>query len=217
MRYESFYPFSQPRGNDFFNFRNPAPQNTPPPPQNFFGAPNNEGAGGFATNLYRQFQQGLGNFQQGPSGDSGFQQGSPGGGFQQSPPRGGGFQQGPPGGGGFQQGPPGGGGFQQGAASQGALGGRTMSYLQTADKFINTAQQLTPMFRQWAPMIQNVPALFRLYRGFQAAPNVASTATAAAAATNLGAAGVAATAPVARAATSVTNGLSLPRIFQPPF
>ncbi|MEK4486493.1 VrrA/YqfQ family protein [Psychrobacillus sp. FSL H8-0484] len=207
MRYQSFYPFAQPRGNDFFNINNSAPLNTPPPAQDMFVPPTNGPASGPATNLFRQFQGALGGFQQGDPG--GFQQG-PFGGFQQGSP--GGFQQGGPSG--FQQGGPG--GFQQGAGALGAPqrgagagGGRTMSYLQTADKFINTAQQLTPMVRQFAPMIQNVPALLRLYRGFQAAPNVAAATTA----TNAGAAA----APVARAAAAVTNGLSLPRIFQPPF
>jgi hypothetical protein len=104
----------------------------------------------------------------------------------------------------------------QGGFSQGPPGGnRTMSYLQTADKFLSTAQQLTPMVRQYAPMLQNVPALWKLYRGFQSAPN------ATAAATNASAAGPPSISGAARAAASATTnanptGASLPRIFQPP-
>lgn len=97
-----------------------------------------------------------------------------------------------------------------------------MSYLQTADKFINTAQQITPMVKQWAPMLQNVPALLRLYRGFSAAPaagaaaSAATAATAAATATTATSAAAPAAARVANTVAS-TGGVSLPRIFQPPF
>ena len=104
----------------------------------------------------------------------------------------------------FQSAPTG--GFQQGQPAS-----KTMGYLQTADKFLNTAQQLTPMVRQFAPMIQNVPALLKLYRGFQSVPAAAPAVTG-----NLGASAASTAARAASTATSVTNGASIPRIFQPP-
>lgn len=171
MRYQSFYPFAQNRGNDFFSMSNSSPQNVPQNiPNNsfdFWGGnqatpappPPPTAPGGPATNFFSQFQSA-----------------APTGGFQQGQPV-----------------------------------SKTMGYLQTADKFLNTAQQLTPMVRQFAPMIQNVPALLKLYRGFQSVP--ATTAVTG----NLGAAAAASTAARATStATSLTNGASIPRIFQPP-
>lgn len=164
MRYQSFYPFAQNRGNDFFGMSNSIPQNvpnnsfffggnqaTPPPPT----AP---APAGPATNFFSQFQS------------------APTGGFQQGQPM-----------------------------------NKTMSYLQTADKFLNTAQQLTPMVRQFAPMIQNVPALLKLYRGFQSVPSATTAATG-----NVSATTASTAARAASTARTVTNGASLPRIFQPP-
>ncbi|WP_277587201.1 VrrA/YqfQ family protein [Psychrobacillus antarcticus] len=164
MRYQSFYPFAQNRGNDFFGTSNPSPQNAPTNSFDFWGG--NQGApqpppaaapspAGPATNFFSQFQS------------------APTGGFQQGQPA-----------------------------------SKTMGYLQTADKFLNTAQQLTPMVRQFAPMIQNVPALLKLYRGFQSVP-AATTAVA-------GASAASTAARSASTVASVTNGASLPRIFQPP-
>lgn len=165
MRYQSFYPFAQNRGNDFFGMSNSPPPNVPNNSFNFFGGnqgpPPTPSPTGPATNFFSQFQS------------------APTGGFQQS---------------------------------QSQPMNKTMSYLQTADKFLNTAQQLTPMVRQFAPMIQNVPALLKLYRGFQSIPAAAPTTAA-----SVGASAAASTA--ARAATTaaaVTNGASIPRIFQPP-
>lgn len=166
MRYQSFYPFAQNRGNDFFGMSNPSPnpQNVPNNnPFGFFGgeqaSPPQPPPAGPATNFFNQFQS------------------APTGGIQQGQPM-----------------------------------TKTMSYLQTADKFLNTAQQLTPMVRQFAPMIQNVPALLKLYRGFQSVP----AATTAAAAGNVTASAASSAARAASTATSVTNGASIPRIFQPP-
>jgi len=200
MRYESFYPFSQTRGNDFFDFNGPPVVNPPSPPQNTFGFgnPTNPQATQ-PNNILGRLQQGI---------QRGFQQGGPGdfggpGGF------GGQGGIGGPGGFGGQGGLGAPGGFQQGPVAN-----KTMSYLQTADKLLNTAQQITPMVRQYAPMFQNVPALWKLYKGFQSMPNVpAAGVNAATTASNASSA-----ASVARTATSaVSTGASLPRIFQPPF
>ena len=193
MRYESFYPFSQTRANDFFDFNGPPIANPSPPPQNPFGF-------GMPTSQQpKQPNNILGRLQQGIQEVSNRKdlvvlvvkedlvvvlcgQGGPG-----AP-------------GSFQQGP---------------VANKTMSYLQTADKFLNTAQQITPMVRQYAPMFQNVPALWKLYKGFQSMPNVpAAGVNVAASASNA----AASAASVARTATSaVSTGVSLPRIFQPPF
>ena len=169
MRYQSFYPFAQNQGNDFFGMSNSNPQNTPNNAFDFWGGnqtapppPPAPTPAGPATNFFSQFQS------------------APTGGFQQGQP--------------------------------GQPVSRTMGYLQTADKFLNTAQQLTPMVRQFAPMIQNVPALLKLYRGFQSVP----AATTAVAAANVGASGASTAARAASTASAVTNGASIPRIFQPP-
>ncbi|MET0959093.1 MAG: VrrA/YqfQ family protein [Psychrobacillus psychrotolerans] len=168
MRYQSFYPFAQNRGNNFFGMSNSSPQSVPNNSFDFWGGnqaappppPPPTAPAGPATNFFSQFQSA-----------------APTGGFQQGQPV-----------------------------------SKTMGYLQTADKFLNTAQQLTPMVRQFAPMIQNVPALLKLYRGFQSVPAATTAVTG-----NLGAAAAASTAARATStATSLTNGASIPRIFQPP-
>lgn len=45
------------------------------------------------------------------------------------------------------------------------------SFLQTANSFMNTAQKFTPYVQQAAPMIKNLPALWRMYRGFSNSPD----------------------------------------------
>ncbi|WP_347789424.1 VrrA/YqfQ family protein [Solibacillus sp. CAU 1738] len=40
------------------------------------------------------------------------------------------------------------------------------SILQTANSFMNNAQKFTPYVQQAAPMFKNLPALWRMYRGF---------------------------------------------------
>ncbi|MFJ7826811.1 VrrA/YqfQ family protein [Psychrobacillus sp. NPDC096623] len=71
MRYQSFYPFAQNRGNDFFGMSNPSPQNVPNNSFQFFGGnqgPPPPSPTGPATNFFSQFQS------------------APTGGFQQSQP-----------------------------------------------------------------------------------------------------------------------------------
>jgi hypothetical protein len=48
-------------------------------------------------------------------------------------------------------------------------------YLNTADQLFSTAQKFTPMVKQISPMFQNLPALYRLYKGFQSIPNTNPT------------------------------------------
>lgn len=44
-------------------------------------------------------------------------------------------------------------------------------YMQTADRFLSTAQQFAPLAQQIAPMFNNLPALWKLYKGFQSIPS----------------------------------------------
>lgn len=73
MRYQSFYPFAQNRGNDFFGMSNSGPQNVPNNSFNFFGGdqgspPPAPAPAGPATNFFSQFQSApTGGFQQGQS------------------------------------------------------------------------------------------------------------------------------------------------------
>ena len=46
------------------------------------------------------------------------------------------------------------------------------SLLKSADKLFATAQQVSPYIQQAAPMVKNLPSLFRLYKGFQGMPDV---------------------------------------------
>ncbi|WP_313891870.1 VrrA/YqfQ family protein [Psychrobacillus sp.] len=198
MRYESFYPFAQPGMNGFSNFASSAQMQAPSAVRNFFGNPGNpappmqapNAGGGFLGNLASQID---------PNGPAGNLLGNLRHLTGQMPPNNAL------------------GGMAQGAQAAAPAGGRAMSYLQTADKFLNTAQQITPMVRQYAPMFQNVPALWKLYRGFSAIPNAATSVAPAVAASATTTTAAAAPSVASTAAATVTTGLSLPRIFQPPF
>ena len=47
---------------------------------------------------------------------------------------------------------------------------RLDSFLQGADSLFTGAQKFTPYFQQAAPMFKNLPALWRMYKGFKQAP-----------------------------------------------
>jgi len=49
--------------------------------------------------------------------------------------------------------------------------GRIDQFLQSTGQFMKTAQTYAPYVQQAVPMFKNIPALFRLYKGFQNAPN----------------------------------------------
>ncbi|WP_052344370.1 VrrA/YqfQ family protein [Bacillus ndiopicus] len=49
------------------------------------------------------------------------------------------------------------------------------TFLQTANSFMNNAQKFTPYVQQAAPMIKNLPALWRMYRGFRNSSGESST------------------------------------------
>lgn len=63
-----------------------------------------------------------------------------------------------------------------GARSAGAGGGllKTITnpasingFLANSQKFLNTASQLGPMINQYGPMVRNIPAMWKLYRGLK--------------------------------------------------
>lgn len=51
------------------------------------------------------------------------------------------------------------------------------SFLQSADKLFSTAQSYTPYIKQAAPMVKNIPSLYRMYKGFQGLPDANSNTT----------------------------------------
>ncbi len=101
-----------------------------------------------------------------------------------------------------------------------AVGGapRLESFLAGANSLFTNAQKFTPYVQQAAPMFKNLPALWRLYKGFKGSPDddVLESSTA--------------VAPVERRGrrqrqqqeqeqpkTPLKNRPSVPMIFQPPF
>ncbi|MGM9944611.1 MAG: VrrA/YqfQ family protein [Lysinibacillus sp.] len=48
---------------------------------------------------------------------------------------------------------------------------RIEQFLQSTGQFMKTAQTYAPYVQQAVPMFKNIPALFRLYKGFQNAPD----------------------------------------------
>ena len=54
----------------------------------------------------------------------------------------------------------------------GAGGGspKLQSFMDTANRFLATAQSFQPLVQQATPMFRNLPALWRLYKGFQGLP-----------------------------------------------
>jgi hypothetical protein len=48
--------------------------------------------------------------------------------------------------------------------------GNVNSFLSNTQQMLQTAQQLGPMFQQYGPMVKNIPALWKLYRGFKDMP-----------------------------------------------
>ncbi|MEG0451210.1 MAG: VrrA/YqfQ family protein [Lysinibacillus sp.] len=59
---------------------------------------------------------------------------------------------------------------------------RISSFLQSADSLFNSAKTYTPYIQQAMPMMKNIPALFKMYKGFQGLPDAGAGADASAAA-----------------------------------
>jgi hypothetical protein len=47
-------------------------------------------------------------------------------------------------------------------------------FLTNTQKVLNTAQQVGPMINQYGPLVKNIPAMWKLYRGFKNAPDATS-------------------------------------------
>lgn len=82
---------------------------------------------------------------------------------------------------------------------------RLNDYMITAQQFLSTAQQFAPVIQQFAPMVQNLPAMWRLYKGLQSLPNANGSSSSTGRGFSRGS-----------GATTVTEGKSVPRIYQPP-
>ncbi|WP_421662349.1 VrrA/YqfQ family protein [Lysinibacillus telephonicus] len=44
------------------------------------------------------------------------------------------------------------------------------SFMETANRFLSTAQSFQPLIQQATPMFRNLPAIWKLYKGFQSLP-----------------------------------------------
>ncbi|MGD6956942.1 YqfQ family protein [Rossellomorea aquimaris] len=67
---------------------------------------------------------------------------------------------------GFERSPQAAGGILQSLLNPGNVN----SFLSNTQQMLQTAQQLGPMFQQYGPMVKNIPALWKLYRGFKDMP-----------------------------------------------
>lgn len=56
------------------------------------------------------------------------------------------------------------------SAAKGALP-KLDAFMETANKFLSTAQSFQPYIQQATPMIRNLPALWKIYKGFQSVPS----------------------------------------------
>ncbi|MFD1705425.1 VrrA/YqfQ family protein [Siminovitchia sediminis] len=64
----------------------------------------------------------------------------------------------------FSRAPQTGGGFLQGLTNPGNI----QSFLNNTQQVIKTAQQIGPMVQQYGPLVKNLPAMWKLYKGFTA-------------------------------------------------
>ncbi len=58
-----------------------------------------------------------------------------------------------------------------GAAAAGATPFRLDQFMNQAGQFVQSAQKYAPMIQQARPMLKNLPALWRLYKGFNSTPS----------------------------------------------
>lgn len=82
-------------------------------------------------------------------------------------------------------------------------------FLANAQSLFNQAQQFTPYFQQAAPMLKNLPALWRMYRGFKGDDSDESTSTIPPAETKKS--------KQQHKPTPVITRPSTPKIYQPPY
>jgi len=67
-------------------------------------------------------------------------------------------------------------GVGAGAATAAAAAGgpKLESFMNTANKFLATAQSFQPLIQQATPMFRNLPAIWKLYKGFQSIPSTSN-------------------------------------------
>ena len=106
------------------------------------------------------------------------------------------------------------------AAGAGAAGvssllapGRIEQFLQSTGQFMKTAQTYAPYVQQAVPMFKNIPALFRLYRGFQNSPNANERPTSSKRSSKSSESSKSAKQP--KRTVDYTPKPSLPKIYQP--
>ncbi|MFJ8236929.1 VrrA/YqfQ family protein [Ureibacillus sp. NPDC094379] len=63
-------------------------------------------------------------------------------------------------------------GLGVGAGAAGAP--KLESFMNTANKFLATAQSFQPLIQQATPMFRNLPAIWKLYKGFQSIPSTSN-------------------------------------------
>lgn len=62
-----------------------------------------------------------------------------------------------------------------GVGAAGAAGAPKLeSFMNTANKFLATAQSFQPLIQQATPMFRNLPAIWKLYKGFQSIPSTSN-------------------------------------------
>ncbi|AWE06827.1 hypothetical protein DCE79_05195 [Lysinibacillus sp. 2017] len=102
-----------------------------------------------------------------------------------------------------------------------AVGGapRLESFLAGANSLFTNAQKFTPYVQQAAPMFKNLPALWRLYKGFKGSPDddVLDSSTAVAPVERRGRRQRQQQEQQEQQRTPLKNRPSVPMIFQPPF
>lgn len=87
-------------------------------------------------------------------------------------------------------------------------------YMQTADRLLTTAQQFAPLAQQIAPMFSNLPAMWKLYKGFQSLPSNPDTSNR----SNQSNPTTPRFTPTSNNQQQVTETRqSMPKIFQPPY
>ena len=103
-----------------------------------------------------------------------------------------------------------------------AIGGapKLDGFLAGANSLFNNAQKFTPYIQQAAPMFKNLPALWRLYKGFKDTPDPLESSTVAMPGERPSRDGLFRNRPSRQTEEPVrpiTSRPSIPKIFQPPF
>ncbi len=107
-------------------------------------------------------------------------------------------------------------GMPQGGLPTGSSSPRLNSFMETANRFLSTAQSFQPLIQQATPMFQNLPALWKLYKGFQGLPKSQSKEEASPRKERTKTSQSVKTTERERP-EPITTRPSVPRIYQPPY